>query len=80
MWSPHSKNVKAVNITQAKLLSIIQEPLNVKFLRALEKTRSKWNNDKQFTKIVEKMKKGKNLKRKEFETVYLCLREYCPKC
>lgn len=45
------------------------------FLSAVAKTRKSWNNDKQFQKIVEKMEKGKNLKRKEFEKVYSVLRE-----
>ena len=51
-----------------------QELLN-SFLSAVIKTRKSWNNDKQFQKIAEKMEKGKNLKRKEFEKVYSILRE-----
>ena len=54
-----------------------EEPLNVKFLRALEKTRSKWCYDKKFAKIVQKMEKGKKLKRSEFDKVYLHIRTYC---
>jgi hypothetical protein len=54
-----------------------KEALNVRFLRVLEKTRSKWYNDKQLTKIVQKMEKGKNLKRKEFDKVYMHIRTYC---
>ena len=57
-----------------------QEPLNAKFLRALEKTRILWDNDKQLTKIVQKMQKGKNLKRKEFDKVYFHIREYLQYC
>jgi hypothetical protein len=57
-----------------------QEPLNAKFLRALEKTRILWDNDKQLTKIVQKMQKGKNLKRKEFDKVYFYIREYLQYC
>ena len=54
-----------------------KEPVNVQFLRALEKTRSIWNGDAQFVKIVQKMQKGKTLKRKEFEQVYLHIHTYC---
>jgi hypothetical protein len=54
-----------------------KEPENVMFLRALEKTRWKWHNDKKFAKIVKKMEKGKNLKRKEFNEVYTRIRNYC---
>ena len=50
--------------------------LNMKFLIVLEKTRELWDNDKQFAKIVQKMQKGKNLKRKEFDKVHAHLREY----
>ena len=50
---------------------------NAMFLRVLEKTRSKWFNDKRFAKIVRKMEKGKKLKGKEFEEVYLHIRNYC---
>jgi len=54
-----------------------KEPVNVQFLRALEKTRSIWNGDAQFVKIVQKMQKGKTLKRKEFEQVYTHIHTYC---
>lgn len=50
---------------------------NAMFLGVLEKTRSKWFNDKRFAKIVRKMEKGKKLKGKEFEEVYLHIRNYC---
>ncbi len=53
-----------------------EEPLN-KFLRVLERTRAIWDDDKQFTKIIEKMKKGKNLKRKEFDRVHSYIRNSC---
>jgi len=56
------------------------ERANAKFLRALEKTRILWDNDKQFTKIVQKMQKGKNLKRKEFDKVYFYIQEYLQYC
>jgi hypothetical protein len=54
-----------------------KEPLNVQFLRVLQKTRSKWCYDKKFAKIVQKMEKGKKLKRKEFDQVYLHIHTYC---
>ncbi|TRO46446.1 hypothetical protein E2P60_05320 [Candidatus Bathyarchaeota archaeon] len=54
-----------------------KEPENVMFLRVLEKTRSEWCDDKKFSKIVKKMEKGKNLKRKEFDEVYMRIRNYC---
>jgi hypothetical protein len=40
-----------------------------RFLETLRKSKSKWQNDKEFAKIVEKMEKGKNLKKKEFSRV-----------
>ena len=60
-----------------ELMSAKEEPLNVKFLRALEKTRSMWYNDKQLAKIIKKMERGKNLKRKEFDKVYMHIRTHC---
>ena len=54
-----------------------KKPENAMFLRVLEKTRLKWHNDKKFAKIVKKMEKGKNLKRKEFNEVYTRIRNYC---
>jgi hypothetical protein len=59
-----------------ELIAKEKEPLNIRFLRVLEKTRSKWYNDKQLAKIVQKMEKGKNLKRKEFDRVYMHIRTY----
>jgi len=44
--------------------------LTMRFLKALRRTQAKWANDKQLTKIVEKMEKGKKLKREEFDRVY----------
>ncbi len=52
------------------------EPANLKLLRAVEKTRILWENQKQYAKIVKKMQKGKNLKRKEFDKVHFYIREY----
>jgi len=60
-----------------ELMSAEEEPLNSKFLRALKKTRSTWYNDKQLTKIIQKMERGKNLKRKEFDKVYWHIRTHC---
>jgi len=48
---------------------------NGKVLVALKNARAFSHNGKQLTKIIAKMEKGKNLKRKEFATVYLLLRE-----
>jgi hypothetical protein len=52
-----------------------EEHPNHKFLRALEKTRTIWESDRQFTNIFQKMQKGKNLKREEFDRVYFMIRE-----
>ena len=60
-----------------ELAATEKESLNIRFLRVLEKTRSKWYNDKQLVKIVQKMEKGKNLKRKEFDRVYTHIRTHC---
>jgi len=54
-----------------------KEPENAMFLRVLEKTRSEWRDDKKFAKIVKKMERGKKLKGKEFEEVYMRIRNYC---
>jgi hypothetical protein len=48
---------------------------DLKFLNTLKKTRKLWSNDKQFSKIVEKMQRGKNLKPREFNVVQSYLRE-----
>ena len=60
-----------------ELMPVEEEPLNVKFLRVLKKTRSTWYNDKQLKKIIQKMERGKNLKRKEFDKVYWHIRTHC---
>jgi hypothetical protein len=60
-----------------KSMTLEKEPENVMFLRVLEKTREEWYNDKKFAKIVKKMEKGKKLKRKEFDEVYMRIRSYC---
>ncbi len=73
------------NLTQTKTWENTQihdivftdpEPANLKLLRAVEKTHILWNNEKQYTKIVQKMKKGKNLKKKEFDKVHFYIQEY----
>ncbi len=73
----NASNTSAITDTTDDMTSIDQEPLNVKFLKAVEKTRAIWDDDRQFRKIVQKMQKGKNLKRKEFDKVHSYLREYC---
>ena len=56
-------------------LHMEEEPPHHKLLRALIKTRGNWESDKQFTKILQKIEKGKNLKREEFDRVYVMIRE-----
>jgi hypothetical protein len=51
-----------------------QDLLTSRFLNTLRKNRENWENNKQFTKIIKKMEKGKNLKKKEFEKIYFLLR------
>jgi len=46
-----------------------------RFLATLGKTRNQWKNDKQFKKIIQKMEKGKNLKKKEFDKFWSILQE-----
>ena len=87
MWHLQTQKSRAANTaatstyktadTLHETASTGQESLNIRFLKALEKTRGIWDNDKQFKKIVQKMQIGKNLKRKEFDKVHLYLREYC---
>jgi hypothetical protein len=52
-----------------------QEIIRSRFLAALIKIRPSWENEKQFTKILSKMEKGKDLKKKEFDKIYCILRE-----
>jgi hypothetical protein len=51
--------------------------IDIKFLNTLKKTRRLWSNDKEFSKIVEKMQSGKNLKAREFDIVQSYLRKSC---
>jgi hypothetical protein len=46
------------------------EQENARFLNVVLKNRENWKHDKEFTKIVEKMQKGKNLKKKEFAKIH----------
>ena len=40
------------------------------FLKTLLQNRESWKHDKKFAKIVKKMEKGKNLKKKEFAKIH----------
>ena len=51
------------------------EPLNDRFLQTLINNQASWKNEKEFVKIVKKMQKGKNLKKKEFAKVQCVLWE-----
>jgi hypothetical protein len=44
--------------------------LNSKLLKTLLDNNKSWEKDREPTKIVNKMEKGKNLKKKEFSRVY----------
>ena len=46
------------------------EQENARFLNVMLKNRENWKHDKEFTKIVEKMQKGRNLKKKEFAKIH----------
>jgi len=48
---------------------------NALVLKAVIKNRKDWQYDKDFSKIVEKMKKGKKLKKKEFSKIHWFLWE-----
>ena len=45
------------------------------FLSVLINNREEWKYDKEFSKIVEKMQRGKNLKKKEFSKIHWFLWE-----
>ena len=51
-----------------KYVQLEQE--NARFLNVMLKNRENWKHDKEFTKIVEKMQRGKNLKKKEFTKIH----------
>ena len=46
------------------------EQQNARFLNVIMKNRKDWKYNKEFAKIVEKMQKGKNLKKKEFFKIH----------
>ena len=46
------------------------EQQNARFLNVIMKNRKDWKYNKEFAKIVEKMQKGKNLKKKEFSKIH----------
>ena len=46
------------------------EQQNALFLDVLLKNHNDWKYNKEFTKIVEKIKKGKQLKKKEFTKIH----------
>ena len=48
---------------------------NALFLKTIIRNHEDWQHDKEFSKIVEKMKKGKKLKKKEFAKVHWFLWE-----
>ncbi len=66
-----------LNLRNTKLRGTVDsaEALNGKFLATLEKVRIACYDDKQLAKIMAKMQKGKNLKKKEFAKIYFLLRE-----
>ena len=43
---------------------------NARFLETIRKTRTDWKQDKELSKIVKKMEKGKNLRKKEFAKIH----------
>ncbi len=49
------------------------EEINGRFLEAIRRTRASWERDKEFTKIVRKLERGKNLKKKEFAKIHWVL-------
>jgi len=46
------------------------EQQNALFLKVLLKNREDWKHNQEFAKIVEKMQRGKHLKRKEFTKIH----------
>lgn len=51
------------------------EPPTDRFLKALRKNHTNWQDSKELEQIVRKMEKGKNLKKKEFSKVQWLLWE-----
>ncbi len=46
------------------------EQQNARFLNVLIKNHEDWKHNREFAKIVEKMKRGKHLKKKEFARIH----------
>jgi len=59
---------------------VIDELLRARFLETLRKTRTKWESDKELSKIVKKMEKRKNLKKSEFAKVHWVLWDIGHRC
>jgi hypothetical protein len=67
----HLYNVSHYIIFEANVLekSLALE-LNSKLLKTLLKNHKSWEKDRELTKIVNKMERGKNLQKNEFSRVY----------
>ena len=50
--------------------------LEAKFLQTLAKTRKAWGHDEKFKEVVQKIQRGRSLKRQEFDVVYDYLLQY----
>ena len=48
---------------------LLNEPITDRFLEALRRNETNWQNDREFVKIIKKMEEGKNLEKKEFSKV-----------
>ena len=48
---------------------LLSEPITDRFLEALRKNETNWQDNGEFVKIIKKMEEGKNLERKEFSKV-----------
>jgi hypothetical protein len=46
------------------------EQQNARFLNVILKNREDWKHNKEFAKFVEKMQRGKHLKKKEFTKIH----------
>jgi hypothetical protein len=46
------------------------EEQNTLLLRTIQQKHERWKYDREFAKIVTKMEKGKNLKKKEFDKIH----------
>jgi hypothetical protein len=49
------------------------EQRNARFLETIKRYNESWKSDKEFSKIVKKIERGKNLKKKEFAKIHLFL-------